>query len=233
MTGLNRNQIKYIAIIAMLVDHIAWLFVSPLTQTWQIMHFFGRFTGPTMAVLIAEGYRHTRDVDRYTLRLALFALISWPCFSLMETGRIKPLFGVIYTLFLALMAIRLCDAECSIVLKVIGVGGLCALSLYGDWQVFDIIFALVAHLFYEKKSLRWSLHCFVSACSVAYAIWLYTSNGWPWTIAAYEFGEFLVPLVFCLFYNGEGGSRHPFHKWFFYIFYPLHMLVLWYFKYIR
>ena len=230
---MNRNQIKYIAAAAMLVDHIAWLFVTPFTPAWQIMHFIGRFTGPTMAVLIAEGYRYTNDVDRYTLRLGLFAVISWPCFSLMETGRIEPAFGVIYTLFLALLAIRLCDADCSIVLKVLGVGGLCVLSIYGDWPVFDIIFALVAHLFYEKMAPRWTLHCAVSVCSVIYSVTLYTSYGWPWSVAVYELGEFMVPLVFCLLYNGKGGSRHPFHKWFFYVFYPLHMLMLWYLEYIR
>ena len=39
-------------------------------------------------------------------------------------------------------------------------------------------------------------------------------------------GIFLViPLIqYC--YNGEGGSKKPFHKWFFYVFYPLHLLVL-------
>ena len=233
MKGLNRNQIKYIAIIAMLVDHTAWLFVTPFTPEWQIMHFIGRFTGPTMAVFIAEGYIHTRDVNKYTLRLGLFALISWPCFSLMETGRIEPMFGVIYTLFLSLLAIRICDSDYNIVAKVLGVAAMFALSLYGDWPIFDVAFALAAFLFYEKKALRWAIHCAISVCSVAYSVYLYTSHGWPWTVAVYEFGEFLVPLVFCLFYNGEGGSRRPVHKWVFYVFYPLHMLVLWYFEYIR
>ena len=232
MKVLNRNQIKYIAVTAMLVDHIAWLFVTPFTPEWQIMHFIGRFTGPAMAVFIAEGYRYTGDVDRYTLRLGLFALISWPCFSLMETGRIEPMFGVIYTLFLSLIAIRICDSKLNIVVKVIGVALMFVLSLYGDWRIFDVAFALAAHLFYEKKVLRWTVHCAITACSVAYVIILYTSRGWPWTVSVYEFGEFLVPLVFCLFYNGESGSRRPFHKWVFYVFYPLHMLVLWVFRYL-
>ena len=87
--------------------------------------------------------------------------------------------------------------------------------------------ALNAYLLYEKKAARWTVHCLISLGSVTYFIHLYTSYNHPWYHAAYEFGEFLVPLVFLLFYNGQSGSRKPFHKWFFYIFYPLHMLVLW------
>ena len=42
----------------------------------------------------------------------------------------------------------------------------------------------------------------------------------------FQLGIFLViPLIqYC--YNGESGSKKPFHKWFFYVFYPLHLLVL-------
>ena len=79
----------------MLIDHIAWLFVPPYTVLWECMHFVGRLTGPTMAVFIAEGYRYTKDAGRYTARLAIFAFISWPCFSLMEYGRITLSFGVL------------------------------------------------------------------------------------------------------------------------------------------
>ena len=229
MKILNRNHIKYIAIAAMLVDHIAWLFVKPFTPAWGWMHFFGRITGPAMAVFLAEGYHHTKDVDKYTARLGVFALISWPCYSLMETGRIGPHFGVIFTLFLAMLALRLSDSECHIAIKLAGIAGLCVLSTVGDWAIFDILFALCAHVFYERKALRWGAHCFISAVSILFIFNDYMSLGWPWQVGWYELGEFLVPLIFCVFYSGEPGSHSAFNKWFFYVFYPLHLLVLWYF----
>ena len=47
--GFNRNQVKYLVIIAMLTDHIAWAFVPMESVPGQIMHFTRRFTGPAMA----------------------------------------------------------------------------------------------------------------------------------------------------------------------------------------
>jgi len=230
--GLNRNQIKYIAIAAMLVDHIAWLFVRPFTPLWEIMHFIGRITGPTMAVFIAEGCRYTKDINRYTLRLGIFALISWPCFSLMETGRITAQFGVIYTLFLSLLALRVWDAKCHIVIKLLCIGALLYLSSYGDWSYYDIIYALIAHIFFEKKELRWGLHTLVAVIDIVILEQSAMSYGYPWWAYSLELGVLLPPLIFFFFYNGQPGSKKTVHKWFFYVFYPLHMLVLWYIKYM-
>ncbi|MDE7366459.1 MAG: conjugal transfer protein TraX, partial [Lachnospiraceae bacterium] len=44
--------------------------------------------------------------------------------------------------------------------------------------------------------------------------------------ALYQLGIFMVPLLIQFCYNGEGGSRKPIHKWFFYIFYPAHLVLL-------
>ena len=56
---LNRNQLKYLVIAAMLIDHIAWAFVPTASLLGQVMHVIGRLTGPTMAYMLAEGYHYT------------------------------------------------------------------------------------------------------------------------------------------------------------------------------
>ena len=225
--GLNANRIKYIVIIAMLVDHTAWLFVPFYSFAGQAMHFVGRLTGPTMAVLIAEGYRYTKNVDRYTLRLAVFALISWPCYSLMDYGRIEAEFGVIYTLFLSLLAIRLYDSKTDIAVKIIGIGILIWLSGWGDWAYFDILFALTAHVWHDDTKKRWTVHTLICVLNIALTAGSMISRGKPVFYAAFELGMLLVASMFIYLYNGKRGSGKAFHKWFFYVFYPLHMLVLW------
>lgn len=41
---LNRNQLKYLVIAAMLIDHIAWAFVPTASLLGQAMHIIGRLT---------------------------------------------------------------------------------------------------------------------------------------------------------------------------------------------
>ena len=85
---LNSNALKYIAIIAMLIDHIAWAFVPFSSALGQIMHLIGRFTAPIMCYFISEGYFHTKDVKKYIFRIGIFAIISQLPFVIAE----KPLF---------------------------------------------------------------------------------------------------------------------------------------------
>ena len=231
--SLNRNQIKYIVILAMLIDHIAWAFVPLESVLGQIMHFIGRLTGPTMAYFVAEGYVHTKDVKKYALRLGAFALISWVPFCLFEfqrlpiyflkgdevTVRVLPAFGVIYTLFLSLLGVWLWDrGKCPKWVKVLGIVGLCILSIFGDWPVFDVLYALFLFSFRDSAKKKWI------AFSVITVVTFFFGGIGVWGI--YQLGIFMVPIVIQFFYNGESGSKRPIHKWFFYIFYPLHLLLL-------
>lgn len=247
--SLNRNQLKYLVIIAMLIDHIAWAFVPMETALGQIMHLIGRLTGPTMAFFLVEGYVHTHDLKKYMKRLLLFTLVSWAPFVYFEFGllpvlltkgtaglsncfniylapfgytlTIVPQFGVIYTLLLALIALWVYDrAPWNGWCKGIVIAVLCLLSLYGDWPVFDIVFALILFGFRDKPKKKWIIF---SITAVA-LLWLLM--GGINLSNAFQLGVLLVPVLLHFGYNGEGGSTKAFHKWFFYIFYPLHLLIL-------
>ena len=79
--GLDSNAVKLIAIAAMTIDHIAWALWPgyPHELLPLLMHLIGRVTCPVMCFFIAEGYHYTRDVNKYTLRLFAFALVSHFC----------------------------------------------------------------------------------------------------------------------------------------------------------
>ena len=56
---LTAYQLKVIAIMAMTIDHIAWMWVPDTTPAGQLMHTIGRITAPIMCYRLAEGYIHT------------------------------------------------------------------------------------------------------------------------------------------------------------------------------
>lgn len=74
----NANTIKLIAIIAMTIDHIAWAVFPgyPTAPLPLLMHLIGRITCPIMCYFIAEGSHYTKNINKYTARLFLFAGIS-------------------------------------------------------------------------------------------------------------------------------------------------------------
>lgn len=64
---LDSNQLKIIAIVAMTVDHIAWMLFPgyPREALPVIMHIIGRLTCPIMCYFIAEGYHYTKNIKKY------------------------------------------------------------------------------------------------------------------------------------------------------------------------
>ena len=149
-------------------------------------------------------------------------MISWLPFSYFERGCIRPAFGVIYTLFLSLLAIWFWDkGKCSVLWKQLGTLGLCLLSIFGDWAMFDVLYALTFFRYRDNPKEKWiSFSAITVICCVGML-----GNEPIWS-GLFQLGIFLViPLIqYC--YNGKSGSKKPFHKWFFYVFYPLHLLVL-------
>ncbi len=127
--GLNQTQLKFIAILSMLVDHLVYgIFEVGLYQniisaanitiggsyvTGEMMdkiHFFGRIVigrvaFPLFCFFIVQGFMHTRNRMKYALRLFIFAFISEVPFDLVSSNTIfDPNYqNVFFTLFLVLM----------------------------------------------------------------------------------------------------------------------------------
>ena len=221
---LNRTTIKYIVAAAMLSDHIAWAFVPTRSAAGIIMHFIGRLAGPTMAFFLAEGYLHTKNKKKYAARLGLFALISWVPFSLFETLRWPTAhFGVIYTLFLGFLAAWAWEElPGGNRVKGLAVTILCGLSVFGDWPVFDVLWPLFLVIYKDDKKARLTSFAIIYIFAYLYAVVVSRM----WQAAIYNLGLFVVAAVAAFVYDGSPGSRRPFHKWFFYVFYPAHLAVL-------
>lgn len=236
--GLTGNMLKLIAIVAMFLDHYANLFLIPGSVEYTVLRGVGRITGPVMFYLLAEGYRHTHNINRYMLRLGIFAVISYlPYFLMTKQAFPTPgnfaSFDVIYTLFLGLLAIRIRHELKNPFLKVLLICGILILSVPADWYYLGIIMILAFDYFYgdfKKQAFAYVLVIAINLMPiVSPAIrFLFTGNEFAAANVIenlYRFGLFL-PLILLAKYNGRRGVKNFWSKWGFYIFYPAHMMAL-------
>lgn len=76
--SLNSNQLKLIAVLAMIFDHLLWV-IKPGYNNGTIvllLHLIGRIVAPIFCFFIAEGAYYTKDRKKYLIRLLIFAVIS-------------------------------------------------------------------------------------------------------------------------------------------------------------
>lgn len=237
--GISGCTLKMIAVITMLIDHTAagvlgrylsmsgygsiydidsmntWLDTyGALYTAYTVMRMIGRVAFPIYCFLLVQGYEHTRSRTKYALRLFLFALISELPFDLLFNGKVLE-FGyqnVFFTLWIGLltmMAFEWVESQQRLhsILRVLGMiavlvaGLLAAHFLQTDYAATGVMCIMALYIFRWKKSYQ-----IIAGC-VAF-LW-----------------ELTAPLAFIPigFYNGRRGRQI---KYFFYAFYPVHLLVL-------
>lgn len=244
--GLSADMLKIIAIVAMTIDHAAATFVPVYySLPGAIMHCIGRITGPVMFYFIVEGYHHTRNANRYTLRLGLFALVSYLPFIYFKSGALPTAdtwldLNVIYTLFLGHLMLRVRHEVRHPVPKYLVVAGLFLLSFYGDWGYLALLFIWVFDTFrgnFKQQAVGYGALALMRLLPAVDSLWTQLSNKQPAALWQPYAGQVLVmagmflPLLLLAFYSGQKGGLGRGGKWLFYIYYPLHLLVLGYLRF--
>lgn len=223
---MNRNIIKYIAVVAMVIDHIGALFVPISTPLGTAMRVIGRLTAPIMCYFLCEGYLHTRNKKRYAIRLLIFGVLSQFAYTYMLYGYFWKLhFNVIVTFFLCFMLLLVLDKAGQLWLKALLVATIMLLCHYCDWGLMAPLWTACFYICKDSKrnmSFWYLILCAFWVCRCCYVTY---SGGGEWYNSLWQIGSVLaLPII--LSYNGKKGSDNKFSKWFFYWFYPLHMLIL-------
>lgn len=233
--GLTAFALKIIAVITMFIDHFAVLFVYTKPY-YYILRGIGRLSFPIFAFLIVEGFFHTSDRRRYAIRLAVFAIISEIPYDLAFSWQFvnNQKQNIFITLLIGLLAIwalhNVTMGEVKypqILRKVTTVGNLqsilkflimvvaCVLGYLTkcSYSYAGVFLILCFYIFYEYHVGKALANAFFNLIMFG---------------GIQSFGTFsVIPIAL---YNGKRGKYK--WKWFFYLFYPVHLLVLIGMKYI-
>jgi len=243
--GITGSTLKIIAMITMLIDHIGATIVLQFVQRnpnsfdalgnvrmtgmvilYYILRGIGRLAFPIFIFLLLEGFLYTHNRFLYIGRLLLFAVISEIPFDLAVNLSAKWILkghfleftsqNVFFTLAIGMIVLTALEGlralQMDTILKTILTVGVAALgaalayAMHTDYGAIGVLAICTAYGFRnQKKELRMAAPCVV--LSVLDMLELCA----------------LVDAAIVHFYNGKRGLKL---KWVFYIFYPLHLLIL-------
>ena len=229
------TQLKYIAIIAMTIDHLAWLLYPGLVKEPipVLMHIVGRLTAPIMWYFIAEGCYYTKDIKKYFFRIMSFAVISHFafCFGLgipfdITTGSIFNETSVLFPLAMSVALITIFRNEkIKNILKILAIIVFCLLTFVADWS--SIALMMPFFLYNHRNNRKQQILDYVIWISVYAAIYIIFIDVFYGLL---QFATlFSLPLL--MRYDGTRG-KHIGSKWFFYYYYPIHLAIIGIFRII-
>lgn len=233
--GLNRDAIKCIAMLTMLMNHTAHILLEPGTLAYNICLVSGYFTAITMCYFLVEGYGYTRNKKKYALRLLGFAVVSQVPFGLAfggEQGVFGAGFNMMFTLLLCFALVHINASKASESTKSLVFVLILFVSVACDWSVMAPVFT---RLFIwaregDRKRQGSAFVCSVLGYGLYHFVMIY--NSMPLADAVVQSLLYMIPvavasLVLHFCYNGKRmETGRTVSKWFFYLFYPCHLIVL-------
>ena len=231
---LNGNIIKIVAVIFMAIDHIGYIFFPRN----MVLFAIGRLSMPLFAFMIAEGAQFTRNKIRYFALIFLLGACSQVVFYIVEQSLymcILITFSISILTIYALQFFKKKLIQGNLIEKIYSflIFASCVVLAfflnkwfyidYGFWGCMLPVFASVFRFDFSKNVGQEQINRkldFIPINLLTFAIGLVLVCRAMGGIQYYS----LLSLPILLFYSGKRGKAKI--KYFFYIFYPTHLAIL-------
>lgn len=225
----SASALKVLAMTCMLLDHM-WATVVP-GNFW--MTCVGRLVFPLYAFQITEGFFHTADRRRYALRLLGLALLSEVPFDLIQFSSLFFPFhqNTVFTLLLGLWSIsaieraRLERTPRRVILGLLTLAAACLLGTVGfvDYGMMGVLTVILFYLFRGFPMARLlQLAAMVLLNVVCFKGQTIPLLGFSFPIQGFA----ILALIPIWLYSGEKGFGGKGFQRASYLFYPVHLLIL-------
>lgn len=218
--GLTGNQLKLIAMLTMTLDHIGVCLLPRIS----LLRIIGRLALPIYAYMISEGCFYTHNRKRYFLRLAGLALVCQIVYGIADRSLYQ---CILVTFSLSVGLICAVDAAqkqkkpfmvFAAAALLVGISLLCEVlprhlpGFHVDYGIWGVLLPVI--IYFGGRDIRALLIGTVLLClSLGGLQW--------WSLTA-------VPLL--ALYNGQRGKLRI--GWLFYLYYPLHLVILYGIQYL-
>ncbi len=225
------GHLKIIACLTMFLSHLAQsylLYILGYIRIADLSMLIGRVAMPIYCFMVAQGMVLTKDKKSYLKRLFIFALVSEIPYDLAFRNTIFEYYNqnVIFTLFLGALLIYIWQViedksfkvyiKISLMLIIAILFCFLAQMMFTDYSYKGIIAISLLYLSFSNKYLT-ALVLFLSFYFEAYV------TGYSLYIPFIVYLS--IPLI--LLYNGKRGK---YSKFGFYLFYPGHLMLIYFLK---
>ena len=204
-----------------------------LSQASDVLHVLGRIAFPLFCFLIVEGFLHTHDIKKYLRNMLVFAIITEPIYDFVQTGQLFDLRqqNVMCELLLSLVLFDYSGKDTKSLQNrkryiaetaLIVLTALAAEYTKLDGGVYGILLVAAFYLFHDSKAKMF----FAAVCAVLLSSCHIVGGGFEFATANVfnpDVAAAVVSLLLINLYNGKRGLKL---KYFFYIFYPAHLALL-------
>ena len=181
-----------------------------------------------MCYFLVEGFYYTHSRRKYGERLLIFAGISQvPYMMAFDFSQLN----MIFTLFICFMILVIQDKMMASKWRIPFTLILLVLSIYSDWAILAPVFTIWFHAAWGNRKKMVQAYgigavLFAAFNYASYAETLPAAQALLHAIFSAA-GIVVSGIIIICFYNGKKSEKAPkFSKWFFYIFYPAHLLIL-------
>lgn len=230
--------LKIIALVTMFCDHFGYALVGRLSF-WNLI---GRIAFPIFAFQISEGYVHTKNLKKYFIRLLIFAVASQIPFYIFLQKFIPnsaASLNIFFTLLLGLLCMVVYNYFSSSennhfqyqifgikVGKIIGILFTLLIACIGellnvDYGAWGVIVIFAFYLFKNNKLAM--IISFICLCVIYYGYRIILYGFYLQYV--YLAIATILPIIFIGLYNGKQGYKI---KYLMYLFYPAHLLLLYF-----
>ncbi|WP_010167284.1 TraX family protein [Candidatus Epulonipiscium viviparus] len=228
-------MLKIFAIITMFIDHFAIAFLDPFSTSYLVLRAIGRVSMPIFAYMLASGYIHTKNYNKYLIRMLTMAIIAQIPFTMLISGiSFIQLFttdlwvylfytlNIGFTFCVALIFLKIMDftrvqkssllhqfAQALLGMIILYYAHSCDYGAYGICVVF--IFYVWILIFNQSKKSLLICGAIIGVLSIVF-YGFPGANQWLSALA-------IIPI----YYLPHTKSNY---KWVFYVFYPAHLILL-------
>jgi len=219
-SSANQEVLKVIAIVLMVLDHI----VLVTSDASHPFHWLGRLVLPLLSYILVYNYlNNTSNQLAYIKRLMVFALISQAPY-MFAFGRGPLLLNIFFTLGIGLLLIYIYERflpsskdnpwRYLVVLTLMGYTVIFS-SIFLSYGPFGLIVIASFYLYFKRKT---------TFTLVVLAMAIYALNGVLWDSLVAFFGLLSLPIIWVVVRYRIEFKR--LNKWLYYLFYPVHLVVL-------